>query len=80
MPISEIGCPIFDRRRRAKVGYRAQHDPSFRGVETIGIFAAAKIAHLSDDKAVAKMGHPILVARSDMRHPSKLLDTPPSYT
>ena len=33
------------------------------------------IAHLSDDKAVAKMGHPIVVLRSDAVHPpiSKLL-------
>jgi hypothetical protein len=26
----------------------------------VGIFAAAKIAHLSDDETVAKMGHPDL--------------------
>ena len=29
----------------------------------IGIFAAAKMAPLSDDKTVAKMGHPIVAAR-----------------
>ena len=27
-------------------------------MENVGIFAAAKMAHLSDDKTVAKMGHP----------------------
>jgi len=27
-----------------------------------GIFAAAKIAHLSDDETVAKMGHPVVVS------------------
>ena len=32
----------------------------FRG---IGIFAAAKMTHLSDDKTVAKMGHPIVAVR-----------------
>ena len=31
------------------------------GVECIGIFAAAKIAHLIDDETVAKMGHPVVV-------------------
>ena len=28
------------------------------------------MAHLSDDKAVAKMGHPIVVVLSDMGHPA----------
>src|SRR5260370_5342867 len=28
------------------------------------------MTHLSDDKAVAKMGHPIVVVRSDLGHPS----------
>lgn len=41
----------------SKEGYRAEHDPSLQ-VESVGIFAAAKMAHLSDDKAVAKMGYP----------------------
>jgi hypothetical protein len=35
-------------------------------VWSIGIFAAAKMAHLSDDETVAKMGHPDL----DVGHPS----------
>jgi hypothetical protein len=30
------------------------------------------MAHLSDDKAVAKMGHPIVVVLSDMGHPAYL--------
>ena len=51
-----------------KVGNRAEHDPFLR-VESVGIFAAAKMAHLSDDKTVAKMGHPIVVVRSDVGHP-----------
>ena len=28
-------------------------------------------SHLSDDKAVAKMGHPSVVARSDVGHPPR---------
>jgi hypothetical protein len=45
--------------------------PSPHGqVESIGIFAAAKMAHLSDDETVAKMGHPILVELLDVGHPS----------
>jgi hypothetical protein len=28
-------------------------------MESVGIFATAKIAHLSDDRTVAKMGHPV---------------------
>ena len=41
--------------------------PSGMGeVRGIGIFAAAKIAHLSDDETVAKMGHPVLVVRLDV--------------
>ena len=31
---------------------------------SIGIFAAAKMTHLSDDKKVAKMRHPVVVVRS----------------
>ena len=30
-------------------------------VGCIGIFAAAKMAHLNDDEAVVKMGHPVLM-------------------
>src|ERR1700722_4221632 len=33
--------------------------------KSIGIFAAAKMTHLSDDKTVAKMGHPVVVVRSN---------------
>jgi hypothetical protein len=29
------------------------------------------MTHLIDDKAVAKMGHPIVVVRSDVGHPSQ---------
>jgi len=29
------------------------------------------MTHLSDDKTVAKMGHPIVVVRSDVGHPSR---------
>ena len=29
------------------------------------------MTHLSDDKAVAKMGHPIVVVLSDMGHPAE---------
>jgi hypothetical protein len=39
--------------------------------EGIGIFAVAKIAHLIDDKTVAKMGHPVVVVWSDVGHPSE---------
>ncbi len=39
-------------------------------VESIGIFTAVKMTHLSDDETVAKMGHPIVVERSDVGHPS----------
>jgi hypothetical protein len=39
----------------------------------IGIFAAAKIAHLIDDETVAKMGHPVVVVRLDVGHPSRLI-------
>jgi hypothetical protein len=34
--------------------------PSDMGELGIGIFATTKMAHLSDDEAVAKMGHPVL--------------------
>ena len=30
------------------------------------------MTHLSDDETVAKMGHPIVVVRSDVGHPSGL--------
>jgi len=30
------------------------------------------MAHLSDDKTVAKMGHPVVVVRSDVGHPPDL--------
>jgi hypothetical protein len=33
------------------------------------IFATAKIAHLSDDETVAKMGHPVFMAGLDLGHP-----------
>jgi hypothetical protein len=36
---------------------------------SIGIFAAAKIAHLIDDETVAKMGHPVVLVRLDVGHP-----------
>ena len=38
---------------------------------SIGIFATAKMAHLSDDEAVAKMGHPVFVAELDLSHPPR---------
>jgi hypothetical protein len=31
------------------------------------------MAHLIDDETVAKMGHPVVVVRSDVGHPSKCL-------
>jgi hypothetical protein len=40
----------------------------------IGIFAAAKMGHLIDDKTVAKMGHPMVVVRSSMGDPSGMTD------
>jgi len=44
-------------------------------MESVGIFAAAKMAHLSDDKAVAKMGHPmVVVVRLDVSYPPKLVE------
>jgi hypothetical protein len=39
--------------------------------QSIGIFAAAKMAHLIDDETVAKMGHPIVVVSLDVGHPSR---------
>ena len=36
------------------------------GFYCVGIFAAAKMAHLSDDKTVAKMGYPALIFRDDL--------------
>jgi len=58
-----IGCPIFDaalsRLRWAIVRSAIRISP----VESIGIFATAKIAHLSDDETVAKMGHPLVGLR-----------------
>ncbi len=39
-----------------------------RDVEHPGAFA--RLSHLSDDKAVAKMGHPIVVVCLDVGHPS----------
>ena len=38
--------------------------------ESNGIFAAAKMTHLSDDKTVAKMGHLTMGNVSDVGHPS----------
>jgi hypothetical protein len=32
----------------------------------VGIFAAAKMTHLSRDKTAPKMGHPVVVASSDL--------------
>src|SRR5260370_41287880 len=44
----------------------------------VGIFTAAKMPHLSDDKTVAKMGHPAVVVGSDVGHPShRRSDAPP---
>src|ERR1700730_17638609 len=40
----------------------------FLWMECVGIFAAAKMTHLSDGKTVAKMGHPMVVASSDVGH------------
>jgi hypothetical protein len=41
----------------------------------IGVFAAAKMAHLIDDKTVAKMGYPmVVVVRSSMGDPSGMTD------
>ncbi len=34
-----------------------------------GISAAAKMAHLSHDEAVPKMGHPVLWLDADLGHP-----------
>jgi hypothetical protein len=34
-----------------------------------GFSLQRKMAHLSDDKTVAKMGHPSVVVRSDAGHP-----------
>jgi hypothetical protein len=39
-------------------------------VRVIGIFAAAKMADFSDDETVAKMGHPAVMVRLDVGHPS----------
>jgi hypothetical protein len=39
-----------------------------------GFFAAAKMTHLSDDKTVAKMGHPMVAVRSNVGHPSGMTD------
>ena len=38
----------------------------------VGIFAAAKMTHLSRDKTATKMGHPIVAAWSDVGHSAKL--------
>ena len=37
--------------------------------EGSGIFAVAKMAHLSHDEAVPKMGHPVLWLDGDLGHP-----------
>jgi hypothetical protein len=36
------------------------------------------MAHLIDDEAVAKMGHPVEVVRLDVGHPSRRLDFRPT--
>jgi hypothetical protein len=36
----------------------------------VGIFAAAKMTHLSRDETATKMGHPIVVAWSDVGYPA----------
>jgi hypothetical protein len=41
----------------------------------VGIFVAAKMTYLSCDEAAAKMGHPIVVAWSDVVHPARLVHT-----
>jgi hypothetical protein len=43
----------------------------FRRILYVGIFAAAKMTHLSRDKTATKMGHPIVVAWSDVGHRAK---------
>jgi hypothetical protein len=39
-------------------------------VRVSGFSLPAKIAHLIDDETVAKMGHPVVVLRLDVGHPS----------
>lgn len=37
-----------------------------------GIFAAAKMTHLSHDEAVPKMGHPVFWLDADLGHPPSI--------
>jgi len=46
----------------------------FLGMESVGIFAAAKMAHLCDDKTVAKVGHPSVVTTSEVAHPPAIAE------
>jgi hypothetical protein len=42
-------------------------------------FALLRECHLIDDEAVAKMGHPVVVVRSDVGYPSGVLSVAGSY-
>jgi hypothetical protein len=42
-------------------------------------FALLRECHLIDDEAVAKMGHPVVVVRSDVGYPSGVLSLAGSY-
>jgi hypothetical protein len=44
---------------------------TFSIVGKIRRFARSANGHLIDDETVAKMGHPVVVVRSDVGHPSK---------
>jgi hypothetical protein len=77
---NHLGCPIFGAVLSRLIGVpasfagevslggnRAQHDPSL-GSGEYRVVAAAKMTYLSDDRTIAKMGHPIVV-RSNVAAP-----------
>ena len=49
---------------------------SFREFWSMGFRLCEANSHLSDDKAVAKMGHPVLWSELDVGHPSQPFEFP----
>ena len=66
---------IMNRKKQRTVRFRRVRFSMRLSAVTSGCgepkrFARSANAHLNDDETVAKMGHPILVARLDVGHPS----------
>ena len=66
---------IMNRKKQRTVRFRRvrfsmRHSAVTSGCGEPKRFARSANAHLNDDETVAKMGHPVVVARLDVGHPS----------